>query len=258
MISIYNKLGLLLRHLIYHSERLVAKVIVKTMISFLSIRPLFISNIFNINLSYQSSSLLMNVYAFVKRTMVYPFFELFDYANTEGSLGTRPQTTVAPQALLMLNSELITESASLIAESALSSKDPVGEAFRIILGRDPATAERSMAKSFLIDQHKKQEPLKGQIRFRPDYSSAFFNDYHKILPSKQFLKGPASGWDYFKGKWTGGYEGILRAERDWPAFALFRMDSRDFKISGKIHLENITERVSILLRARPRSDEFDG
>lgn len=199
-----------------------------------------------------------SVYAFVKRTMVYPFFELFDYANTEGSLGTRPQTTVAPQALLMLNSELITESASLISKRALSSKDPVGEAFRIILGRDPANAERSMAKSFLSNQHKKQEPLKGQIRFSPDYSSAYFNEYHKILPSKQFLKGPASGWDYFKGKWTGGYEGILRAERDWPAFALFRMDSRDFKISGKIHLENITERVSILLRARPRGDEFDG
>ena len=199
-----------------------------------------------------------SVYAFVKRTMVYPFFELFDYANTEGSLGTRPQTTVAPQALLMLNSELITESASLIAESALSSKDPVGEAFRIILGRDPATAERSMAKSFLSNQHEKQKPLKGQIRFSPDYSSAFFNEYHKILPSKQFLKGPASGWDYFKGKWTGGYEGILRAERDWPAFALFRMDSRDFKISGQMHLDDITERVSILLRARPRGDEFDG
>ncbi|NCG28544.1 MAG: DUF1553 domain-containing protein [Verrucomicrobiales bacterium] len=199
-----------------------------------------------------------SVYAFVKRTMVYPFFELFDYANTEGSLGTRPQTTVAPQALLMLNSELNAESATLISKRAISSKDPVGEAFRIVLGRDPITAERSMAKSFLSNQHEKQKPLKGQMRFSPDYSSAYFNEYYKILPSKQFLKGPASGWDYFKGKWTGGYEGILRAERDWPAFALFRWDSKDFKISGQMHLDDITERVSILLRARPRGDEFDG
>ena len=199
-----------------------------------------------------------SVYAFIKRTMVYPFFELFDYANTEGPLGTRPQTTVAPQALLMLNSELITESASLIAENALSSKDPIGEAFHIVLGRDPAPEERSMAKSFLSDQHEKQKLLREQMRFSPDYASAYFNEYHKILPAKQFLKGPVSGWDYFKGKWIGGYEGILRAERDWPAFALFRMDARDFKISGQVHLDDITERVSILLRARPRDDEFDG
>ena len=199
-----------------------------------------------------------SVYAFIKRTMVYPFFELFDYANTEGPLGTRPQTTVAPQALLMLNSELITESASLIAENALSSKDPIGEAFHIVLGRDPAPEERSMAKSFLSDQHEKQKLLREQMRFSPDYASAYFNEYHKILPAKQFLKGPVAGGDYFKGKWIGGYEGILRAERDWPAFALFRMDARDFKISGQVHLDDITERVSILLRARPRDDEFDG
>ena len=199
-----------------------------------------------------------SVYAFVKRTMVYPFFELFDYANTEGSLGTRPQTTVAPQALLMLNSELIVENARSIAERAFPSEDPVREAFRTVLARDPDPKERSMAERFLSDQHEKQKSLRGQMRFRPDYPSAFFKDYHKILPSKQFLKGPSSGWDYFKGKWTGGYEGILRAEREWPAFSLFRMESRDFRISGKIYLEDITERASILLRARIRGDEFDG
>ena len=199
-----------------------------------------------------------SVYAFVKRTMVYPFFELFDYANTEGSLGARPQTTVAPQALLMLNSEIISESAKLISNSALLSKDPIGKAFRTVLSRDPSHAEREMAKKFLVTQHKKQEPLASQIRFRPDYPSAFFNDYHKILPSKQFFKGPTSGWDYFKGKWTGGYESALRAEIEWPAFALFKMESRDQKISGKFQLQDITERVSILIRAQVRGDQFDG
>ena len=94
-----------------------------------------------------------SVYAFVKRNMVYPFFEIFDYANTEGSLGIRPQTTVAPQALLMLNSELVADSSALIAERIQHKDDSVLEAFRVVLGRDPEPHERSMAAAFL----KKQE-----------------------------------------------------------------------------------------------------
>ena len=39
-----------------------------------------------------------SVYAFVKRTMMVPFLEVFDYSGTEGSIGSRAVTTVAPQA----------------------------------------------------------------------------------------------------------------------------------------------------------------
>ena len=44
-----------------------------------------------------------------------PFLETFDYANTAESVGTRPVTTVAPQALLLLNSEFANEDAAALA-----------------------------------------------------------------------------------------------------------------------------------------------
>ncbi len=46
-----------------------------------------------------------SVYIYLKRTLMVPFLETFDYTNTAESVGTRPVTTVAPQALFLLNSE---------------------------------------------------------------------------------------------------------------------------------------------------------
>ena len=199
-----------------------------------------------------------SVYAFVKRTMVYPFFEIFDYANTEGSLGARPNTTVAPQALLLLNSELVAESASLLAGRVRGKEDAIGEAFRLILGRDPGDREREMGRAFLAEQVEKHRPLAGRLPFRPDYPPALFKDYHKLLPAGRFLRGPVEGWDYFKGKWTGGYEGILNAGAEWPPFALFRMQVEDTRLSGRIRLDRMTGRAFILAGSRPKGDTFDG
>ena len=199
-----------------------------------------------------------SVYAYVKRTMVYPFFELFDYANTEGSLGTRPQTTVATQALLMLNSELVINSAKAIANKSLEAQDPVKEAYRIVLGREPSSDESIMADKFLAEQLTNQQPMENYIRFRPDYPPALFDGFYKILPAQQFLKGPKTNWNYYKGKWTGGYEGILNAESEFPPFALYNMEVKNFILSGKIKLEDTAERASILLRAKADGDLFDG
>ena len=56
-----------------------------------------------------------SVYIYLKRTLMVPFLETFDYANTAESVGTRPVTTVAPQALLLLNSEFANEDAAALA-----------------------------------------------------------------------------------------------------------------------------------------------
>lgn len=199
-----------------------------------------------------------SVYAFVKRTMLYPFFEIFDYTNTEGSLGVRPTTTVAPQALLLLNSELVADSAQRVAEKAAQHPDPVSESFRMILSRNPTEQELKLAATYLADQESKQRERTDVLSFRPDYPPALFNGYQGGLPAERFLRGPGKGWSYFKGRWSGGYEGILNAEREWPAYALFRPSAEDLTVSGRLRFGKITERVSLLLRARPQGDAFDG
>jgi hypothetical protein len=47
-------------------------------------------------------------------------FEIFDFADPHATTGARPQTLVPTQALFMLNSDLIMETAAKLAEQLLS------------------------------------------------------------------------------------------------------------------------------------------
>ena len=59
-----------------------------------------------------------SLYVFVRRNLRYPFFEAFDRPDTNASCPKRPVTTIAPQALSLLNSRLATEAARAVADRA--------------------------------------------------------------------------------------------------------------------------------------------
>ena len=91
-----------------------------------------------------------SVYIFVKRTLMVPILETFDYTNTAESLGVRPMTTVAPQALMLLNSRFVYEQATAWADRLVlyAGEDPqnqIEQAFRQALGRRPSENERAVA-----------------------------------------------------------------------------------------------------------------
>ena len=70
-------------------------------------------------------------------------------------MGRRPQTTIAPQALLLLNNAQVRTAAAAFAkriEGKPSSKERIGEAFRIAFGRLPDKVEASEAARFLASQ----------------------------------------------------------------------------------------------------------
>jgi hypothetical protein len=104
-----------------------------------------------------------SLYVFVRRNLRYPFFEAFDRPDTNASCPKRPVTTIAPQALSLLNSELSTKTARALAGRAereaasrsLALADPahsdarIERAYRIALGRPPHAAEIAMAHEFL-------------------------------------------------------------------------------------------------------------
>ena len=56
-----------------------------------------------------------SLYVFVRRNLRYPFFEVFDRPDTNASCPQRPVTTIAPQALCLLNSQLAHDSARALA-----------------------------------------------------------------------------------------------------------------------------------------------
>src|SRR3984885_1216830 len=95
-----------------------------------------------------------SVYIYLKRTLMVPFLETFDYTNTAESVGIRPTTTVAPQALLLLNSEFTDEQARNLAERVRREAGnlpapEVDRLFRLALGRLPTPREAKISLELL-------------------------------------------------------------------------------------------------------------
>ena len=95
-----------------------------------------------------------SVYLPVLRSAVYEVLEAFDFADPSRMNGRRSSTTVAPQALFMLNSKLMEEAAGHLAQRLLASTLPtdaehIGQAYELVLSRPPSTAERQEWIEFL-------------------------------------------------------------------------------------------------------------
>jgi hypothetical protein len=92
-----------------------------------------------------------SLYVFVRRNLRFPFFEVFDRPDTNVSCPQRPVTTIAPQALTLLNSPLAHDAAKELAtRAACGGRD--GLLYRvsvIVFGRAPDGAERQMMSEFL-------------------------------------------------------------------------------------------------------------
>ena len=97
-----------------------------------------------------------SVYLYVKRSFPYPMFQIFDVPDSSGSCPRRDTTTVAPQALALLNSEFMLDQARRLAErvekeSAGGADLQIDAAWRLVLGRAPAASEKERAQRFLTD-----------------------------------------------------------------------------------------------------------
>ena len=92
----------------------------------------------------------------VVRNNVYTLFEQFDFPDPTMPTGSRNTTTVAPQALLMMNSELVMNAAKQIATTLASSSsvnvDRIESLYRMVLGRKPMAMELTRAVAFLEDK----------------------------------------------------------------------------------------------------------
>jgi hypothetical protein len=95
-----------------------------------------------------------SLYVFVRRNLRYPFFEAFDRPDTNASCPRRPVTTIAPQALSLLNSPLSAEAAHALAdrtwrEAGADLERRVNHAYLLALGRLADPTERKLAGDFL-------------------------------------------------------------------------------------------------------------
>jgi hypothetical protein len=94
-----------------------------------------------------------SIYLFVRRNLRYPLFEAFDRPDTNQSCPRRNETTIAPQALELLNSEFslrcATELAALLEQECGADREArINRCYLRTLGRLPTSDERMRAMAF--------------------------------------------------------------------------------------------------------------
>jgi hypothetical protein len=100
-----------------------------------------------------------SIYFTIKRSKLMPMMVVFDAPEALVSVGDRPTTTIAPQALLLMNNPQVRGYAKSFAKRAApDDKTPldtaIRSAYRIALCREPSAAELSDALAFIQEQVK--------------------------------------------------------------------------------------------------------
>jgi len=95
-----------------------------------------------------------SVYLPIVRNHLFDVFDLFDYSEASVSNGDRATTTVAPQALFMMNSELVAQAAhdlasDLLARTTVDDSERIRRLYVRAYGRPPKPAEIERAVAFL-------------------------------------------------------------------------------------------------------------
>lgn len=97
-------------------------------------------------------SLRRGLYLPIIRNNLYSMFQQFDYPDPTMPTGHRSSTVVAPQALLMMNSDLVMDSADALAAQLLGISEPserIRVAYQRTLSRDPTVSESTRAIGFI-------------------------------------------------------------------------------------------------------------
>jgi len=91
------------------------------------------------------------VYAFVERQNIPNVIQTFDFADADTSTARRVTTTVPQQALFLMNSGFITETAKALAERTASdsASERIKKLYTLVLGRSPTAQELRLGSTFV-------------------------------------------------------------------------------------------------------------
>ena len=97
-----------------------------------------------------------SLYIFVKRTIPVPMMEVFDSPNTNLACARRNRSTIAPQALILMNSSFALQHAEFFADRLREEVGPqpaaqIERAYEIALARKPTEAERKLGSAFFAN-----------------------------------------------------------------------------------------------------------
>ncbi|MCA9218708.1 MAG: DUF1553 domain-containing protein, partial [Planctomycetales bacterium] len=96
-----------------------------------------------------------SIYFMIKRSRLVPMMQIFDAPEPLVSVGNRPATTIAPQALHFLNNDQVRSAARTLAARVHVADAPevsIQRAYLTALAREPTAAEQSAAVAFVAKQ----------------------------------------------------------------------------------------------------------
>jgi hypothetical protein len=131
-----------------------------------------------------------SIYLPVVRNNVYDVFQLLDYPDAAVTNGDRPTTTIAPQALLMMNSEFVAKcsadfAAALFDERHQNDDARIQSAYIRAYGRDPTTTEIASSKAFVNAVEQALPATEGTSEHRK--RQAWESLCHVIVSSNEFI-----------------------------------------------------------------------
>src|SRR6185437_7868734 len=116
------------------------------------------------------STFRRSIYVFSKRSIRYPLFEAYDQPNLINTCDRRNRSTIAPQALILMNNNFVITQAKFFAErlqkeAGAGMGAQIDLAFRLALGRAPSASEKTSSLAF----------LQAKPNRLPEFCQAMFN-----------------------------------------------------------------------------------
>ncbi len=125
------------------------------------------------------------LYLPVKRGSIPSLLSTFDFGDATTSNEGRPRTNVAPQALFMMNSSFVIASSlgfakKLLDDQSLTDAKRIGQAYRMVLTRDPGATEIDAALSYITSLERKIGGPAARLTAWQSYC-------HILMSSNEFL-----------------------------------------------------------------------
>ena len=133
-----------------------------------------------------------SIYLPVIRNIVYDFFQAFDFPDPSVVNGKRATTTVASQALFLMNSPLVMECAyemaqRLLAASEMDDAARVDRAYKIALGRSPDPGELVKSLAFLKRYERVSKAVGSVSGASEPRLDAWRSFCHALMASNEFV-----------------------------------------------------------------------
>jgi hypothetical protein len=126
-----------------------------------------------------------SIYFTVKRSRLIPMMMVLDWPEALNSMASRPTTTIAPQALLFMNSPEARQYSEAFSKrvAAGSVQESIEKGYQYALGRSPTHTESAMATSFIANQARRYEADKRPI----PQAEAMMDFCQALLSANEFI-----------------------------------------------------------------------